>query len=492
MAVPTLNDLLNPQTKTQVQQRLLATLQGNGFPVTDWAVGGVARTIVEMESDALTDYSANLIPQIAGGGYLDYATGNEAGSPGDWLALLTAQMYGLARNPATFAIGYVTLTNASTNAYSIGPNGLWVTGPMGNRYNSTNAGTLTIPASGTLIVTVQSESPNNSLASPPLNYIDGANTLTTLITPFPGVTVNNPAPDWSSVTAVANGTGAITLSRTSGGVAPTASTAVQILITAGGAVGVSTFSYQVTSGGVAGALTPVGTTVSTFAVPGTGTTIAMTGVFALNDTFTWNQPGSWLTQQGTDEETNASLIARAKARWPSLSAVPTADVYSLWSKAASSQVTRTLVAPDAIVPGQVDVLIAGQAGQLPAGVIATVQSYLTQRAPLTDRPVVTSPINQAITIGFTTASVNAANYAAAQTAATAAVANYVNSTGLSVTGAQSKVYLSAIIEALMLPAGMINVSGVTINGTAADYVVPVNNVATFTQDLSALSGWVPV
>jgi uncharacterized phage protein gp47/JayE len=481
MATPTLTQLLTPQTNAQIMQQLLNAAQGNGLPVTDWAVGGVMRTLMQMVADAIYDESGTLIPQIAGGGFVDYATGTSSGSPGDWLGLLAQQVYSLTRIAATSTLGNVLLSNSSGSAYTIQPGQLWITGPTGNQYNTTSGGTLN--AGGTLSIAVQSATVNNSLAGQ--NYTDGPNTLTTLITPLPGVTVNNPAPDFSSVAQVGTGTGTITLSRTTGGTPPTPAN-VTILINTSGAVGVATYSYSINGA----AYVSLGTTAASAALASTGTTVALSGTFTANDTYSWSSPGSWMTQPGANQETDASLAARMKARWPSLSGVPTANVYALWAKQASASVTSVYVTPDATVPGQVDVMVAGQAGTLPGGTIAAVQTYIQQRAPITDKVNVISPVNLNVTIAGTVTV--QAKYLTTQQAATAQnVGAYVSSQAIGPT----TIYYSDIIEMIMIPPvgqpqAIINAAGVTVNGVAGDLAVPFGQVAVV-PNLAGLT-WISV
>lgn len=478
----TLAQLLAAPSGPTIKAQLLAILQappsGVPFPVSDWYSGGVARTLVEMETTALLDFVANLVPQIAGGGLLDYATGATTG----WLGLLAQELYNLTPNAATYQIGNVTLTcAASAGPYTIAVNQLWFLSNQGLRYNNITGGAL--PSGGSLTVQVTSEFANNLAGG--FNYAaDQGLSINQLQTPLPGVTVSNPSPDFGAITHVGTGTGTIALSRTSGGTPPTSGN-ISVLITASGNTGAATFSYAVNGGAYIGA----GTMASTFAVPSMNTTLTFTNGasgFLIGDTYNFSAPGSWVTQQGTDAEYDPNLIARCKARWSSLSAIPTYDCYSLWARSASSQVTRTVVLPDLTTAGQVDVTIAGQAGTLPSTVVAAVQNYINYRMPITARCVVSSAVAQPITIAATV-TVSAANLAAAQVAAQQYVGNYIASVPIAGT-----VYLSQIITQLDLPAGVITVAGTTINGAALDYQLTALQVATFVQNLASTLTWVSV
>ena len=134
----TLGQLLQAVTSAQIQAQILSGLQSNGFPVTDWETGGVARTLITAEAGAQATLAA-LIPQITAGGFLSTSTG-------DWLTLLAHEQYELDRNPATYTIGRETLICASSaGPYTIVPGELSFRGLTGNIYNNTSGGTLSPP-----------------------------------------------------------------------------------------------------------------------------------------------------------------------------------------------------------------------------------------------------------------------------------------------------------------------------------------------------------
>lgn len=111
--------------------------------------------------------------------------------------------------------------------------------------------------------------------------------------------------------------------------------------------------------------------------------------------------GTWITQVGTDEESDASLQGRCAARWPSLATVATLDVFDLWAKAASNQVTRTLAQTDATVAGQVNLWLAGASGGVAAGVVTAVQAYVDARMLLTSVCVAASATNEPVELQAT-------------------------------------------------------------------------------------------
>jgi uncharacterized phage protein gp47/JayE len=198
----TLADLTTPTTYEAERQALLDLLAAAGFPVTSWRAGGVARTLVEIDAQALADFTA-LRVSIAKGGLLHAASG-------DWLTLLAAEVYAIARNPAVQTKGTVRLTaSAEAGPYTVTPGQLRFASTSGLRYQSANLGNLTLAKGGTLDVPVAAESPGAAY-----NVANG--TITTLATPLPGVTCNNPDPGggtWVTTSGVDEESDAALVSR---------------------------------------------------------------------------------------------------------------------------------------------------------------------------------------------------------------------------------------------------------------------------------------
>lgn len=482
----TLAQLLQTPTQDQIYQRALGLLGGIGFQITDWLSGGPYKTLLNLDADSLFEFCAKLLPDIVAGGLIDLAPDN------GWLDLLGYYFYQLPRNEATVTTRTILLTcSASAGPYTIAVGQLWFSGASGNRYTNTTGGVLA--SGGTLSITVQSESVNNSAAG--VNYVDGPNTITHMITPLPGVTCNNPAPVFSPVTLSGTSTGVVTPS----GGAPVASSWVVRIDTAG-QTGVASWSYSRdgadwVSAGAVNTLANIG---------GSGVTITLTNgasnpSFLLGDRFSFTAPGTDVIQQGADREGADNYRSRCKARWPSLSAIPTASVYELWARTASASVTRVLVRTfTGTAAGQVDIYVAGLNGALPAPTVALIQDYITQRQPLTDLPIVRSPTNRAILIGATVY-VKAAYLAAAQAQAQQLLANYITGSGVAINGL---VLWAQIMELLMTPAGVTNVPrtlltiGVGGNAPATTdgdlSTFGGQNVATFAQVLASTLTWVAV
>lgn len=479
----TVEQLLVPATRQQVLDKLLAEMQANGFPITDWNVGGVDRTEMFAIAKGLLDLSANAIPTIVRGGYATQAAT-------DWLTLLAHEWFLLDRNPATNTIGTIVLDcNGTSGPYTISDGQIIAVFPSGNRYINVGSGAL--PTSGSLSLSWRSEFPNNSLATPALNYVDPSGATIVLATPLPGVSARNPAPTYSDVTKTGSGTGTIGT-----GGSPTGSHQLTIRIDGSGAAGVATWSYSldgaafVSAGAVAGLTNIGGTGINATLVNGAGVPS-----FVAGDTYSFQTPGSWITTQGTDVETDVALLARCLGRWPSLSIEPTLGAYDLLARAASAQVTQTYVDTDPAINNRVRIYVAGQAGSLPGSVVASVQTYINKRVPITDNPIVGSPTQVAVSLSAATVQVSQSLLAGAKTAVQAAVQTYMNSVGLN-----GIVRLADLYEIIMAIAGVKNLYGLSISGANAangvDLQLPTTGgaiqIVSWTQDLTTLWTWLGV
>lgn len=449
MAV-SLSTLLTPQTQQQLFDIGLAIYQQQGFPVTAWQEGGVERTRLMAFTTALADALSTYVPTYVGAGFLDYATGA-------WLQLTAQELYDIIYNPAVYTQGNITLTSASgVSSQTIAAGKcIVVFGLTGNRY--VNVSAITVAAGpGTVSGVFQAENPGASYNDP------SSSGNITLVTPIPGVTVTNPASTFSDVTHVGSGTGTVTPSGS-----PSAPNSVSVSITSTGALGVATYSYSINgaaavSGGV--------TTASVTNLGGTGIDLTFAdGVsgtsFVNGDSYTFTNPGSWITQVGADQETDAALATRCRNRWGSLSVIPTQSLYELLATSTPSvgaQVTQVAVIPDSIINNKVNIVVSGPGGVLPAATITAIQDYITPRARGCDNPVVISPTTTPITIGGTV-TVSASQLTAATSGIVTALNNYIANAGTNPT-----LRLAAITELVMEVAGIEDITGVTINGVAAN------------------------
>jgi len=86
---------------------------------------------------------------------------------------------------------------------------------------------------------------------------------------------------------------------------------------------------------------------------------------------------SWITVNGSDEETDDELRERNRAKWALLSPARPSLAYASLAREAAASVTRAFVDDqNPRGPGTVDVYIAGASGELSSAVVSTVQDYL--------------------------------------------------------------------------------------------------------------------
>jgi len=129
--------------------------------------------------------------------------------------------------------------------------------------------------------------------------------------------------------------------------------------------------------------------------------------------------GTWIAQQGADEESDAALRVRCKARWGELGYGATEAAYRYWASTASAEVTRVAVA----IPygdGHLTVYVAGSAGPISGGALTIVDNYIYARRPQCVTPAAVNATQVTVTLTGTV-KVKAAQNAAAQAAASAAL-----------------------------------------------------------------------
>ena len=144
-------ELITIKDADTIFTEILARLTTAGFPVTAWQAGGVARTLVDVDAETLAELY-DLLVDIGKAWSLDDAEG-------DWLTLHAYSRFDLTRIAATFAKHSVRLSTVASGAgpYSITAGQLVVTNANGIRFRSTNSATETVPAAGSVDITVQAE-----------------------------------------------------------------------------------------------------------------------------------------------------------------------------------------------------------------------------------------------------------------------------------------------------------------------------------------------
>lgn len=176
MFIP-LGDLLVPLTKEQIETKMLDAAKALGFPVSNWGVGGVARTLIKLFTTPLADAYA-LIPQLAAGRYIDTASGQ-------WLTNLGLSRFGEEQLPATFTYGYFRFTAAPGIGAGLTPGSHQVRLVSAQDLKFITAESKTIPTGGFVDCLMVAEHPGT------VYNIPTSSTLA-FVTPIAGVTVTNP------------------------------------------------------------------------------------------------------------------------------------------------------------------------------------------------------------------------------------------------------------------------------------------------------------
>ena len=189
--------------------------------------------------------------------------------------------------------------------------------------------------------------------------------------------------------------------------------------------------------------------------------------------------GGWITQQGADAESDASLRARCKARWPGATyMLSTAATYEAAARTASAEVTKVKVFANNPAPGQVKVVLAGSAGPVSGTAVTDVETYIADRLPLCVNATVQSATNVTVIVEAQL-QCQAAYTGTVQAAAEAQLAALQAELDIGGT-----VYRSALIEALMAPTGMVNV---VLSIPATTYVAASTEVITLSPILTVLA-----
>jgi Baseplate J-like protein. len=477
--VASLDDLLVPRDRDTLTAILLAYLQGEGFPVTDYNAGGVALTILQAVTTGLLDRE-NLIRYLVSGGFLDLAAAltDANGNPvEDWCEMLADQQFNCQRAPATFTQKNLTLTCATGSGPVTRAAGqLRAVSQAGNYYVNTTS--LTVPNGSTTTAIFQAET------SGPIN--DATGTIDTLSTPVSGVTVLDDLASYSVPVDNIAGSGSITPSA-SGTTNPASSWLVQIT-QSGNLGGPNPAYYTITEYKSDGTHTTSAADVisSTLTLASIDSAIDLTLTFAnggsgvaflAGDTYYINTPGPATVQMGSTEETLSALVQRCRDRWPALSAIPTEGRYAAWARQCSTDqhlgINRIRTAPSELVHGLVYVYLADYSGAPSAETLAIIQLYFDARQTDTDRAtaaaasaVVVAPSGNVWCRKGKTGIVQAAAIAAWN--AYLASIPIGGETAISLTYGNSGVVRCSKLEEILMDAGAYEASGLQLNSSGID------------------------
>jgi hypothetical protein len=496
----TLADLRTPQTQAVIRARLIAALAGRGLPTAAWtptASGGVENTTVDMVAGALAALVGAKMAGAVSGRFLDLAAG-------DLLTYLAKHFYQLDRNLATFTIQNVRLFSvpaASANSFDAGE--LWVrASATGNRY--VNVDPIDLPPGSTNGVDgrFQAELPGAS-------YSDPAGTIDTMVTAPAGVSCVNIRPfDYLSARQSGSSAGTVTaFGNDADNIAVPIVGVVQVRIDAFGDIGGGQFSFKLDDGPWT-SVTPIQTA---FFAPGPSGDWRIDGArirfanggappsFIQGSIFTLLRADAIL-QQGADVESDPSLRGRCRARWTSLSLVPTSGLIALWAQQASPEVHKVVSDADPQTPGGIIVTIASSAGPASGQAQVDVSDYISARllgfkgvpaSAVAGSPEETVLVRSAVGRQITPAgvvTVARAKLAATQQAADLAWLEYLR--GLDLGG----VVILAELEQALLDAGAITYSGITLNAVNQNVKLAANEVAVPADgtSLTANLSWKPV
>jgi hypothetical protein len=467
----TLAQLRQPMTADELRARIVAGLQAAGFPVRDWPptkAGGLENGTIDMVAGTLADLEGQKLADAISGGFLDLAVGRSA-------TFLAKHYYRIERVPATFTVQTIQLICAATaGPYSINTGDLVVTGPTGNHYRNLDGGRL--ESGRALSLLFQAEGAGAA-------YADPIDTLTILVTSLPGVIVTNPRLMNPSPAALVTGT------RSTGQIIPltpitlTAPLAdnFRVRIDESGQVGSARYSVSIDNG----------KTYSTSmvlqliqAVPGGAVILAKEDPssaqpFIADEVFFW--AATPIVQQGSDEETDERLASRSRARWLTLSDVPTPGTVALWAREAAPEVARVRVVSEPNLASRMLVYVAGSAGAAAPATVVAVQRYITDRlTPPEGATVLPVVLHTIVPAGSVLAPRN--RLADVQAAAEQNWLAYLATVDIGGT-----VRLAELQQAVM-DAGAMNFSGLTIGG-APNIVLGGTEVPRATGTLTTLLNW---
>ena len=158
----------------------------------------------------------------------------------------------------------------------------------------------------------------------------------------------------------------------------------------------------------------------------------------------------WLLTAGADEESDESLAARAAARWAERGGGAVRAAYEYWALTSTPSITKVLV-QDQHPRGQgtANVIVWGEGGVGSAAVLLA-DAYIQARRPTTADVLVRAATEHVVSVSVTlTGTMSDRPAAMAQVLAGLQRLQIATPIG-------GTLYRSALIEAAMLPPGMVN------------------------------------
>lgn len=173
----TLEELTTPIPRADWERSIYDVLTPLGVAHEPWRAGAVLRTLIAVAAVFFAGFSL-LVSSIARGGFLTLATGG-------WLKALARDLYRVEPATASYAQGYVALSNASGGFYDLDPGELEVSNAVTKAsYKNTEAvsikaGDVGVPV---LVRAVEARAASSALVGE----------VSQVVTALAGVTVSNP------------------------------------------------------------------------------------------------------------------------------------------------------------------------------------------------------------------------------------------------------------------------------------------------------------
>jgi hypothetical protein len=177
MPLLSIEDLVTPMTRAQVENLLLDIGTTLGLQTRAWQPLGMARTIIATVAQKIADLTL-ITTEIAKGGFLDLA------SPA-WQRLVAFYVYNVQYIAAAPATGTETVTNSTGSNITFALGALHVANAITGKTYTNQAG-FTVNASSSLDFAISSDEVGTASNAAP-------GQITVMVTPLPGVTVTNAA-----------------------------------------------------------------------------------------------------------------------------------------------------------------------------------------------------------------------------------------------------------------------------------------------------------
>jgi uncharacterized phage protein gp47/JayE len=186
--------------------------------------------------------------------------------------------------------------------------------------------------------------------------------------------------------------------------------------------------------------------------------------------------GTWITQQGVNEESDADYYARGQGQWAKEGVGGNEDLYKVNTRDAAPAVTRVKPLEATPVAGDATLVLAGPDGPASLADVAAVQAWFDgiEHHVLCTHQIVVAAIAHPLTISGTV-NVKAKDLDAARAGWISAFTAYRQTLDIGAT-----VYFDKLVQLLMDQTGVQNITGLL---PASDVVLAATEIAVFTDSL---------